>query len=218
MAKNKLRKFAEFDAFENTFDFKSGKDLRGKWNEHYFKNDSPIVLELACGKGEYTVNLARLFPEKNFIGIDRKGDRLWRGAKTAIDENLRNIAFVRILIEDITQFFDTCEISEIWITFPDPQPSKRREKKRLTYKRFLNLYKNILKENGIVHLKTDSDLLYESSMEQLKGFSTEILAHTTDLYQSDLIDDVLSIKTYYEKMYLAKSKNINYIKWTFKKQ
>lgn len=217
MAKNKLRKFAEFDAFENTFDFKSGKDLRGKWNENYFKNNHPIVLELACGKGEYTVNLARMFPEKNFIGIDRKGDRLWRGAKTAIDENLHNIAFVRILIEDISQFFDEGEVSEIWITFPDPQPSKRREKKRLTYKRFLNLYKNILKEEGIVHLKTDSDLLYESSMEQLQDFGTNILADTTDLYQSDWVDDVLSIKTYYEKMYLAKSKNINYIKWAFKK-
>jgi len=215
MAKNKLRKFAEFDAFENTFDFESGRELRGRWKEDYFGNDHPIVLELACGKGEYTVNLAKMFPNKNFIGVDRKGDGLWRGEKSGIEEKLKNIAFIRILIEDITQFFDEGEVSEIWITFPDPHPSKRREKKRLTYKRFLYLYKNILQKNGIMHLKTDSDSLYESSMEQLNAFGAHLHCFTNNLYSSNLSDEVLFIKTYYEKMYLAESKSINYIRWSF---
>lgn len=218
MAKNKLRKFAEFEAFDNTFSADEGILNKGEWNKNYFKNNNPIVLELACGKGEYTVNLAKIFPEKNFIGIDRKGDRLWRGAKTAIEQNLRNVGFLRIRIEDLTEYFSEQEVSEIWITFPDPQPSQRREKKRLTYIRFLNLYKNILIKKGVMHLKTDNDLLYESSLEQLKDFGAEVMEQTSDLYKSDLVNDVLSIKTYYEKKYLAEDKNINYIKWSFKEE
>lgn len=218
MAKNKLRKFAEFEAFDNTFSADEGILNKGEWNKNYFKNNNPIVLELACGKGEYTVNLAKIFPEKNFIGIDRKGDRLWRGAKTAIEQNLRNVGFLRIRIEDLTEYFSEQEVSEIWITFPDPQPSQRREKKRLTYTRFLNLYKNILIKKGVMHLKTDNDLLYESSLEQLKDFGAEVMEQTSDLYKSDLVNDVLSIKTYYENKYLAEDKNINYIKWSFKEE
>lgn len=218
MAKNKLRKFAEFEAFDNTFSADEGILNKGEWNKNYFKNNNPIVLELACGKGEYTVNLAKIFPEKNFIGIDRKGDRLWRGAKTAIEQNLRNVGFLRIRIEDLTEYFSEQEVSEIWITFPDPQPSQRREKKRLTYIRFLNLYKNILIKKGVMHLKTDNDLLYESSLEQLKDFGAEVMEQTSDLYKSDLVNDVLSIKTYYENKYLAEDKNINYIKWSFKEE
>lgn len=218
MAKNKLRKFAEFEAFDNTFSADEGILNKGKWNKNYFKNNNPIVLELACGKGEYTVNLAKLFPEKNFIGIDRKGDRLWRGAKTAIEQNLSNVGFLRIRIEDLNEYFSEQEVSEIWITFPDPQPSQRREKKRLTYIRFLNLYKDILLKEGVMHLKTDNDLLYESSLEQLKDFGAEVIEQTSDLYKSDLVDDVLSIKTYYEKKYLAEDKNINYIKWSFNEE
>lgn len=217
MAKNKLRKYAEFDTFDNAFSKEAALQMKGAWQNEYFKNTNPIVLELACGKGEYTVNMARMFPDKNFIGIDRKADRLWRGAKTALDENLSNVAFLRISIEDLCAFFADKEVSEIWITFPDPQPSQRREKKRLTYSRFLALYQQVLATEGLVHLKTDSDLLYESSMEQLQEYGAEVLTHTTDLYQSDLIDDVLSIKTYYEKKYLAIDKNINYIKWKLKK-
>lgn len=217
MAKNKLRKYAEFETFDNAFSHEEALQMKGNWQKKHFKNTNPIVLELACGKGEYTVNMAHMFPHKNFIGIDRKGDRLWRGAKTAVEENLSNVAFLRISIEDLFYFFAKDEVSEIWITFPDPQPSQRREKKRLTYNRFLALYQQILTAEGLVHLKTDSDLLYESSMEQLQEYGAEVLTHTTDLYQSDLVDDVLSIKTYYEKKYLAIDKNINYIKWSHKK-
>ncbi len=215
MGKDKLRRFAEITAFENVIELEDGKILKGKWAEQYFKNKYPLILELGCGKGEYTVNLARLFPEINFIGIDYKGNRIWRGAKTAIEENIPNVAFLRIQIENLTDYFLENEISEIWITFPDPQPQISREKKRLTSPRFLNMYKLVLIEKGSVHLKTDSDLLHTYTGQKIEELGLKTHAQTDDLYNSSLVDEVLSIKTYYEKKYLANDKNINYLKFSF---
>jgi tRNA (guanine-N7-)-methyltransferase len=215
MGKDKLRRFAEITAFENVIELEDGKILKGRWADQHFNNKYPIVLELGCGKGEYTVNLARLFPEMNFIGIDYKGNRIWRGAKTAMEENIPNVAFLRIQIENLTDYFSENEISEIWITFPDPQPQISRKKKRLTSPRFLNMYKMVLNEKGPVHLKTDSDLLHEYTIDKIKELGLKTHARTEDLYNSLLVDEVLSIKTYYEKKYLANDKNINYLKFSF---
>jgi tRNA (guanine-N7-)-methyltransferase len=215
MGKDKLRKFAEIATFPNVKQLEDGQVLKGQWAAKQFGNSNPVILELACGKGEYTVNLARKFPNINFIGVDFKGNRIWRGAKTAIEENIPNVAFLRIQIENILDYFTAGEVSEIWITFPDPQPQKSRIKKRLTFPAFLEKYKVILKEDGIMHLKTDSDLLYEYTMETLQSLDLPIQATTTDVYHSEWLDDVLSIKTYYEQKYLAVNKNINYIRWSF---
>jgi len=217
MGKDKLRKFAEVATFPNVVQLDAGKPFKGKWASDFFKNEKPLILELACGKGEYTVNLAKLFPEKNFIGIDYKGNRIWRGAKTAIEEGISNVGFLRIQIETILEYFAEAEISEIWITFPDPQPQESREKKRLTNPAFLERYKHILVPEGIMHLKTDNDGFYAYTVEQIELQNLPKLKETTDLYHSDLVDEVLSIKTYYEKKYLAVDKNINYVQWKFKK-
>jgi tRNA (guanine-N7-)-methyltransferase len=174
-----------------------------------------LVLELACGKGEYTVNLAKLFPEKNFIGIDYKGNRIWRGAKTAMEEGIDNVAFLRIQIEHILDYFDAAEVSEIWITFPDPQPQISREKKRLTAPRFLEKYKVILQESAPINLKTDNDDFYAFTLETIDQLGLKLHVRTEDLYRSDLVDEVLSIKTYYEKKYLTHNKNINYVRFSF---
>lgn len=215
MGKDKLRRFAEITAFENVIELEDGKVLKGCWSELHFKNRYPLILELGCGKGEYTVNLAGLFPEKNFIGIDYKGNRIWRGAKTAIEENIANVAFLRIQIENLLDYFSVNEIAEIWITFPDPQPQLSREKKRLSSPRFLNMYKIILQEKGPVHLKTDSDPLYAYTLQKVKELGLKTHIQTEDLYASKFADMVLSIKTYYEKKYLANDKNINYLKFSF---
>ena len=215
MAKDKLRKFAEVETFKNVVQLDGGLQYRGKWSSEFFGNDKPLVLELACGKGEYTVNLAKLFPERNFIGIDYKGNRIWRGAKTALEEGIANVGFLRIQIEKILEFFDENEVSEIWITFPDPQPQDSREKKRLTNPKFLQRYKFILKKDGIMHLKTDNDGFYAYTLEQLALLETPKNKETADLYKSNLVDEVLSIKTYYERKYLAVDKNINYVQWKF---
>lgn len=217
MGKDKLRKFAEVATFPNVVQLDAGKPFKGKWASEFFKNEKPLILELACGKGEYTVNLAKLFPEKNFIGIDYKGNRIWRGAKTAIEEGISNVGFLRIQIETILEYFAEGEVSEIWITFPDPQPQESREKKRLTNPAFLERYKHILVPEGIMHLKTDNDGFYAYTVEQIELQNLPKLKETTDLYHSDLVDEVLSIKTYYEKKYLAVDKNINYVQWKFKK-
>lgn len=217
MGKDKLRKFAEVATFKNVVQLDAGKEFKGKWAKEFFKNKQPIILELACGKGEYTVNLAKLFPDKNFIGIDYKGNRIWRGAKTAIEEGIDNVGFLRIQIETILDHFEKGEVSEIWITFPDPQPQDSREKKRLTNPVFLERYKHILVPEGIMHLKTDNDGFYAYTIEQIELQSLPKIKETTDLYHSDLVDDVLSIKTYYEKKYLAEDKNINYVQWKFAK-
>lgn len=215
MGKDKLRRFAEIETFANVYQLDAGKALKGTWSEMHFKNKAPLVLELACGKGEYTVNLAKLFPDKNFIGIDYKGNRIWRGAKTAIEEGIENVAFLRIQIEQILDYFAENEVSELWITFPDPQPQVSREKKRLTAPRFLEKYKVILQELGPINLKTDNDGFYAYTLETIAQMGLKLHVRTEDLYRSDLVDEVLSIKTYYEKKYLAHDKNINYVRFSF---
>ncbi|KLT64828.1 tRNA (guanosine(46)-N7)-methyltransferase TrmB [Pedobacter sp. BMA] len=215
MGKDKLRRFAEIETFANVYQLDQGKALKGEWASEHFKNNNPVVLELACGKGEYTVNLATLFPDKNFIGIDYKGNRIWRGAKTAIEKHINNVAFLRIQIENLLDYFEDGEIDEIWITFPDPQPQDSREKKRLTFPAFLNRYKAVLKTGGHVNLKTDNDQLYQYTCEKVAELGFKIHKNTDHLYTSDLVDNVLSIKTYYEKKYLLHDKNINYIQFSF---
>ncbi len=215
MGKDKLRRFAEIDTFANVLQLDEGKVFNGRWSFQHFRNDHPLILELACGKGEYTVNMATLFPDKNFIGIDYKGNRIWRGAKTALEENISNVAFLRIQIENILDYFNEGEVSEIWITFPDPQPQISREKKRLTFPGFLNKYKKILRPEGIVHLKTDNDALHAYTLEKIEEAGLKLLKRTEDLYHSDHVNEILSIKTYYEKKYLADDKNINYLSFSF---
>lgn len=217
MGKNKLKKFAEMETFDNVFQYpfavveREGFPLKGNWKSDFFKNDNPIVLELGCGKGEYAVGLARRFPEKNYIGVDIKGARMWTGAKAAVKEGISNVAFLRTNIELIDRFFEAGEVSEIWITFPDPQMKKVR--KRLTSTRFLGLYRNILVADGIVHLKTDSPFLYTytDALVKLNELSTEI--NTADLYHSDVVDDILEIKTFYEQQWLDRGLTIKYIKF-----
>ena len=215
MGKDKLRRFAEVETFANVLQLDEGKPLKGQWSKEHFKNNNPVVLELACGKGEYTVNLAQLFPDKNFIGVDYKGNRIWRGAKTALEEGVDNVAFLRIQIENLLDYFAKGEIDEIWITFPDPQPQLSREKKRLTSPRFLEKYIEVLKPGGYVNLKTDNDGLYAYTAEKIQELKLKEHVNTADLYNSEFADEVLSIKTYYEKKYLADNKNINYLKFSF---
>lgn len=215
MGKDKLRRFAEIETFANVYQLEEGKPLKGNWAKEHFKNDNPVVLELACGKGEYTVNLAQLFPDKNFIGVDYKGNRIWRGAKTGIEEGINNVAFLRIQIENLLDYFGDGEIDEIWITFPDPQPQDSREKKRLTFPAFLNRYKQALKQGGKVNLKTDNDQLYAYTCDKVEELGLKIHKNTDHLYTSEFADEVLSIKTYYEKKYLLHDKNINYIQFSF---
>ncbi|WP_276091278.1 tRNA (guanosine(46)-N7)-methyltransferase TrmB [Pedobacter sp. JY14-1] len=215
MGKDKLRKFAEVDTFANVYQLEAGKPLKGSWAKLHFKNSNPVVLELACGKGEYSVGLARMFPKKNFIGVDLKGNRIWRGARTGIDEGIPNLAFLRIQIEDIGDYFGPGEVDEIWITFPDPQPQDSREKKRLTYPAFLEKYKAFLKPGGKVNLKTDNDGLYLYTLETVKSLGLPVHKQTDKLYASEHADEVLSIKTHYERIYLKHDKNINYIQFSF---
>lgn len=215
MGKDKLRRFAEVETFANVLQLDEGKPLKGQWSKEHFKNNNPVVLELACGKGEYTINLAQLFPDKNFIGVDYKGNRIWRGAKTALEEGVDNVAFLRIQIENLLDYFAKGEIDEIWITFPDPQPQLSREKKRLTSPRFLEKYTEVLKPGGYVNLKTDNDGLYAYTAEKIQELKLKEHVNTADLYHSEFADEVLSIKTYYEKKYLADNKNINYLKFSF---
>jgi tRNA (guanine-N7-)-methyltransferase len=217
VGKDKLRKFAEIDTFPNVYQMEEGKVLKGNWGKDHFKNDNPIVLELACGKGEYALNLARMFPQKNFIGIDLKGNRIWRGARSGVDEGITNLAFLRIQIEDITEYFGTDEVDEIWITFPDPQPQESREKKRLTFPGFLAKYKHFLKLDGKINLKTDNDGLYLYTVEKVEELGLACFKKTDHLYKSEFYDELLSIKTHYERIYLKHDKNINYIQFALDK-
>lgn len=214
MGKDKLKRFAEIKSFPNVFEL--NPIHKGKWREDFFKNSNPVILELGCGRGEYTLSLAKYFPTKNFIGIDIKGARIWRGAKSGIEENITNMAFLRIEIEHLADYFSEQEVDEIWITFPDPQPQISREKKRLTYIRFLEMYKKVLKPNGIVHLKTDNDGLYEYTLERLQSANQPILRHSNNLYEEEWLDELLSIQTTYEKKYRSIGKNINYIQFQLK--
>jgi tRNA (guanine-N7-)-methyltransferase len=224
LGKDKLRRFEELGHFERVFQPRieeiTGKEyrLKGYWNKDVFQNHHPLILELGCGKGEYTVGMARHFPEKNFIGIDIKGARMWKGAKASHEEKILNASFLRTRIELIASFFAQDEVDEIWITFPDPQPTDRRKKKRLTSPGFLKLYQGFLVDGGIIHLKTDSDLLYEYTLNLVKSNGLEILSKSSDLYKSsDLVDPVLDIKTYYEQKFLETGSNINYLKFRLKK-
>lgn len=215
MGKDKLRRFAEIATFNNVLELEAGQPFKGNWGRDHFKNNNPVVLELACGKGEYAVNLAQLSPQKNFIGVDYKGNRIWRGAKTALEDGVNNVAFLRIQIESLLDYFGPGEIDEIWITFPDPQPQLSREKKRLTSPRFLEMYKQVLKPGGFVNLKTDNDDFYAYTAEKINEFGLNLHINTPHLYHSEYADEVLSIKTYYEKKYLQHNKNINYLKFSF---
>lgn len=215
MAKRKLQRFAEIGTFDNVKELEEAKIYRGEWAKSFFKNDNPVVLELACGKGEYSVNLARKYPNKNFVGIDYKGNRLWVGAKMAIDEGIDNVGFLRIQIQNIMDYFADNEIDEIWLTFPDPQAQSPLERKRLSNPMFLGKYKTVLKENGIMNLKTDNDGFYEYTLEKLAELNIPILQQTTDVYRDFPEDEILSIKTHYERIYLKKDKNINYVRFCF---
>ncbi len=215
MGKNKLAKFEEMDRFENVIQvpYKQLQQenfmLKGKWAAGFFRNENPVILELGCGKGEYTVELAERNPGKNYIGVDIKGARMHVGAKKALANNLKNVAFLRTNIEIINLFFGEGEVAEIWLTFPDPQMKKTR--KRLTSTSFLNLYRQFLQKEGIVHLKTDSNFqfTYTSALVHLNGF--EILAATNNLYESDILTETLQIKTFYEKQWLSRGITIKYI-------
>ncbi|MBR4619382.1 MAG: tRNA (guanosine(46)-N7)-methyltransferase TrmB [Salinivirgaceae bacterium] len=219
MGKGKLAKFRENETFANVFqpevsDFTNfTHELKGTWHSSVFKNNNPIVLELGCGKGEYTVGMARMFPDKNFIGVDIKGARIWTGAKASNLEQMSNVAFLRTRIEIIRAFFAPGEVSEIWITFPDPQMKKRRAKKRLTSSLFLTMYQQLLADNGFVNLKTDSRFLYKYSCEVAAQNGLEIVRQSADLYSEPWIDDVLGIKTYYEQLHIDDGNTIHYLKF-----
>jgi tRNA (guanine-N7-)-methyltransferase len=222
VGKNKLARWTEFGSYDNVIQPQiedvAGKDhpIKGRWNSELFKNTNPIVLELGCGKGEYSVGLAENFPDKNFIGIDIKGARMWRGAKTANEKNLPNVAFLRTRIEFINSFFSRDEVDEIWITFPDPHPGARNSNKRLTSSWFLNTYRQFLKDKGLIHLKTDNKELYEFTMRTLAYNNLQTIFSTNDLY-SEHNDNILSIKTHYEKIFLTSGMRITYLSFRLEK-
>jgi tRNA (guanine-N7-)-methyltransferase len=219
MGKDKIRRFAAIKTYENVFEPTIGEEyeMKGKWHAEYFKNDHPIVLELGCGKGEYSVGLAKHFPNKNFIGVDIKGARMFIGATEAIEQKLDNVAFLRTKIDFITDCFEKNEVDEIWLTFSDPQPNKPN--KRLSSAPFVTRYRNLLKKGGIVHMKTDSDLLFEYTVEEIKTNNYELLELTWDLYGElpENIDpqtrEIFHIKTHYEKLFTAKGSVIKYCKY-----
>jgi len=221
-SKNKLKRFIENESFSNVIQ-PTRKDLisnlfnlKGKWNSSYFKNNNPIIIELGCGKGEYTVNLAKLNPNKNYIGIDIKGARFWRGAKTAIDEKLENVVFLRIQIELLEYVFKNDEIHEIWLTFPDPQIKFQRRKHRLINSVFLELYKKILNKNGVIHLKTDSEFLHGYTLGLLEKLNIKPLFSNHDIYKNNNApNEVININTHYEKLFLKEGKNISYLSFNF---
>lgn len=219
MGKDKLRRFAAIKEFKNVFEpiMNQPSDLRGTWRSEIFKNSNPIVLELGCGKGEYSVGLGKQYPDKNFIGVDLKGNRIYIGAKEALELNLENVVFLRTRIDFITNFFAENEVDEIWLTFSDPQPKKPN--KRLSSPPFINRYRQILKKGGIVHMKTDSDLLFEYTQEQIEEQKYECLESTWDLYGSlpEHLDEetkaIFHIKTHYEKLFTSRGNVIKYCKF-----
>lgn len=218
MGRSKLDKFRDNEARSNIL--QPGKEIfnsiKGQWRKLQFKNSNPLVLELACGKGDYTVGLARLFPAKNFVGVDIKGSRIWTGSTMAEKEQLNNVAFLRTHILNLGDFFEENEVDSTWITFPDPRPRDRDERKRLTHPRFLEIYKRILKPWGTIFLKTDNEQLFQYSLDILSTFEgVEGLSFTWDLYNSDLLDDHFDLMTNYEKRFLEQGIKIKYLKFSF---
>lgn len=222
MAKGKLQKFADMETYPHVFQYPYSVadnipfEMKGKWNAEFFKNNNPIVLELGCGRGEYTVGLARMFPEINFIGVDIKGARMWTGATESLREGLTNVAFLRTNIEIIDRFFSKDEVSEIWLTFSDPQMKKAT--KRLTSSYFLERYRHFLKDNGTVHLKTDSNFLFTYTTYVVERNHLPLIFRTEDLYHSSSIDpdtmSILGIQTYYESQWIERGLNIKYMKFS----
>ncbi len=225
--RNKLEKFAEILSFPNVyenFDAKAPQllgqngvevDLKGQWCTQHFQNDQPLVLELACGRGEYSLGLAERFPEKNFVGVDIKGARIWKGASQALERSMTNVAFLRTRIEQITYFFAPGEVSEIWITFPDPFIRKSKANRRLTSAHFISQYRKILQPNGLIHLKTDADSLYEFTLETLAADpQCQLHYQDDDIYSKPLPIPELEIKTYYERMHLEAGKTIKYVRFS----
>ena len=221
MGKGKLAKFADMESYANVFQYPYSVvehvpfEMKGKWREQYFHNDNPIVLELGCGKGEYTVELAKLYPDVNFIGVDIKGARMWTGATQALNEGLKNVAFLRTNIEIIERFFAEDEVQEIWLTFSDPQMKNPR--KRLTSTYFMERYRKFLVDGGVIHLKTDSNFLFTYTSFMVEHNHLAVEEKTVDLYHDDnlspLTSQLLSIQTYYESMWIARGLNIKYIKF-----
>ena len=222
-SKNKLKRFRENETFTNVVqpsreEILSGAfPYKGKWQKDFFKNDKPLVLELGCGKGEYSVGLARMHPEKNYLGIDIKGARFWRGAKTALEDGLDNVGFLRSQIELVDQIFAEGEVDEIWITFPDPQIKYKRTKHRMTNSEFLQKYKKILKPEGVVNLKTDSEFMHGYTLGLLHGEGHEVLQANHDVYKNEYSPkEVVGLQTFYEKQYLEQQKSITFIKFRIK--
>jgi tRNA (guanine-N7-)-methyltransferase len=224
VGKNKLARWNELGTFNNVFQPAIGdvsaKDhpVKGCWKQQVFKNTNPVVLELGCGKGEYTIGLATRFPENNYIGIDIKGARMWRGAKTANDQKLPNVGFLRTRIEFINSFFVVDEVDEIWITFPDPHPGENNSNKRLTSPWYLNQYRLFLKDKGVIHLKTDNTELYNYSKRVVLHNNLDLICSTHDLYSGNLPDEILDIKTHYEKIFLGDGLKINYLSFRLDKE
>ncbi len=222
-SKNKLKRFKENETFSNVYQptrdelVNDEYKLKGRWRSSVFKNDHPLILELGCGKGEYSVGLAKKYPNRNFIGIDIKGARFWRGAKTALEDNISNVAFLRTQIELVDYAFATNEVDEIWITFPDPQIKYKRTKHRMTNLEFLERYKKILKPEGVIHLKTDSEFMHGYTLGLLHGAGHEVLYANHDVYkQEGSPEEVTAIQTFYESQYLEQNKPITYIRFKIK--
>lgn len=219
MGRSKLDKFADNRTFPNFFQVEDGKfvpepfPMRGKWNSAFFGNDHPLVLELACGRGEYTVGMAERDVSCNFIGVDRKGARMWKGCKYSVEQHMPNVAFVRTQIQYLPFFFAEGEVQEIWITFPDPQPRNCKENKRLTSEYYLSIYKRALAPGGCVHLKTDSDFFLDFTLGTLQRLQLPVLCLQRDIYHNGMPDPRLEIKTYYESMWLEQGKAIHYLKF-----
>ncbi len=219
MGKNKLKKFAENQSFENMVQvpryeiLENGLGFKGVWRQNFFKNNNPLVLELGCGKGEYTIGLAEMFPEKNFIGIDIKGARMWRGAKTATNNKMKNVGFLRTQIELLQSCFASEEVNEIWITFPDPQIKYRRRRKRLTAPDMLNIYSGVTAKNALLHLKTDSQFLHGYTLGVLEGNNHKVIEALYDIDKQNPHNQILQIKTNYENIFRQMGLPITYVKF-----
>ncbi|MBK7028458.1 MAG: tRNA (guanosine(46)-N7)-methyltransferase TrmB [Bacteroidales bacterium] len=222
MAKRKLERFAENATFPHFFqptweELQAGFPLRGNWKKDYFMNDHPLIIEVGCGKGEYTVDLAGRYPSNNYIGLDKKGARMWRGAKTTHIMQKRNVAFIRVLAENLPSIFAESEIDEIWITFPEPQPNSPRAKKRFTSPQFLARFRSVLKAGGVIHLKTDNDVMFQYTLDVIREFGHQLLYQSDDLYlnpEDQEVKDVIPVKTHYEKIWLEQGLKIKYLRFS----